>query len=77
MRLLLGFEVVVERRDEFVDIDAVYLAGLLEGLGGGVRAEQAVHAEGHEDRSYLGIHMHNGGDGHIGSDHEKTFFLKF
>jgi len=76
MELLFRVEESVECLDELVGIDAVNQAGLSDGLGRGVRAVEAVHAVGHEDRSDFRIELHDGGDGHIGSDHEKTFFLK-
>ena len=74
--LLLGVEVGVERLDELVDVNAVNAAGFGQGLGRGVRAVQAVHAVGHEDRSNLRIQAHHGSDGHIGGDHGATFFLR-
>ena len=74
--LLLAVEESVERLHELVGIDAVHRAGICDRLSRGVRAVEAVHAEGHEDRRDFGIKAHHRSDGHIGSDHGKTFFLK-
>lgn len=70
-RLLLRVKERVERLDELVGIDAMNQAGLGDGLGRGVRAVQAMHAIGHEDRSNFRVELHDGSDGHISSDHEK------
>ena len=75
-QLLLRVKVGVERLDELVDVNAVHEAGFGQGLGGGVRAVQAVHTKGHEDRSNFRIKAHHRGDAHIGGDHGATFFLR-
>ena len=67
--LLLAVEESVERLHELIGIDAVHHAGICDRLGRGVRAVEAVHAEGHEDRSDLRVELHDGGDGHIGGNH--------
>ena len=76
MKLLLGVEERIERLHQLIRVDAVHCAGVRDGFRRSVWAVEAVHAEGHEDRRNFGIESHDRSDGHIGSDHEKTFFLK-
>lgn len=73
--VVLGVKVGVEGLDQGIGVDAVHQARLGDGLGGGVRAVEAVHAVRHEHGRDLGVELHDGCDGHIGRDHRKDLFL--
>lgn len=59
---LAGLNEAVDLLEEGVGVNTVDHAGLLNGLTAGRRAAQAVHADGHEQRSGLRCDVENVAD---------------